>query len=94
MKYFPILISLFILSTINPLFGQSYTTAGGIRLGTEVGLTLQQRVAKRLTVEGILQQSVGNSAERDEFVITALLEKHNPIISKRLNVYMLSLIHI
>lgn len=62
---------------------QSYTTAAGIRLGTDLGITVQQRVAKRVTVEGILQSSL----RRDEMLLTALLEKHNPVLTKRFNIY-------
>lgn len=63
---------------------QSYTTAGGIRLGTEWGATLQQRILKRVTLEGILQQGI----IKEEFVITGLVERHYPLISKRFNVYL------
>lgn len=65
------------------LTGQSYFTAGGIRLGTDWGLSVQQRVAKRLTVEGILQSSLS----REEVLFTGLLEKHMPLITRHFNVY-------
>ena len=66
------------------MMAQSYTTAGGIRLGTELGLTLQQRLLKRVTLEGILQSGI----TKDEFTVTALVERHYPLISKRFNVYL------
>ena len=62
---------------------QSYTTTAGMRLGTEWGLTVKQRLAKRTTLEGILQSSL----QREEFTLTVLAEQHYPLISRRLNVY-------
>jgi len=77
-------ILLFVLLFLNlSLFAQSYTTAAGMRLGTEWGLTVQQRILDRATIEGIFQSSL----QREEVTITALFEHHNPLISRRLNFY-------
>ena len=77
-------IILFILSlSAVSLTAQSYTTSAGMRLGTEWGLTVQQRIAKKTTLEGILQSSL----QREEFTLTVLAEQHYPLISRRLNVY-------
>ena len=76
------LLFILLLSSFS-VFAQSYTTAGGMRLGTEWGLTLQQRILDRATIEGIFQSSL----TREELTITALFEHHNPLISKRLNFY-------
>lgn len=65
-------------------FSQSYFTAGGLRLGTDWGLTVQQRVAKKTTVEFILQSSLF----REETMITLLAEQHTPLISRRFNLYV------
>lgn len=54
-----------------------------MRLGTDWGLTLQQRVAKKTTVELIYQGSL----QREELMLSALLEQHYPIITRRLNIY-------
>lgn len=62
---------------------QSYDFTLGMRMGTDWGLSSQFRVAKNLTIEGILQSSL----QREELLVTALLEQHNPIITRRLNVY-------
>ena len=84
------LIILFILLTsCFSLSAQSYTTTAGMRLGTEWGLTVQQRVAKKTTVEGILQSSL----QREEFTVTVLAEQHYPLISRRLNFYAGAGIH-
>ncbi len=66
------------------LHAQKYTTAIGARFGSGVGLTLQQKLWNKTTVEGILQQSY----KRDEVRFTALLEQHNKLLGKRLNFYL------
>ncbi|MEL6925510.1 MAG: hypothetical protein AAFO94_15805 [Bacteroidota bacterium] len=81
MKQFLSMMAL-VLAAI-PVFSQSYFTAGGVRLGSDWGLTLKQKVAKRVTVEGILQNGFTN----DNTTVSVLLEKHNPLIGKRLNIY-------
>lgn len=75
-----LVFALFIFSLIQ---AQSYMTAAGIRLGTDWGITLQQRLAKNTTVEGILQSSL----QREELMVTGLVEQHYPILTKGLNVY-------
>ncbi len=62
---------------------QSYFTSAGARFGTDWGITVQQRVWKHTTVEGIFQSSLF----REELMLTGLLEHHFPVISKRLNIY-------
>lgn len=62
---------------------QSYNTAFGMRLGTDWGLTIRQRIAKKTTLEGILQSSL----QREEAVVTLLGTQHMPFITRRLNVY-------
>ena len=65
-------------------FAQLYTTAGGLRMGTDWGFTLQQRVLDKVTVEGIVQSSL----QREEVLITGLVEQHYPLLTKGLNIYM------
>jgi len=65
------------------LLGQGYVTAAGLRLGTDWGLTVQQRIAKNITVEGILQSSL----QREEVMVTGLIERHYPVIHRGLNIY-------
>ena len=52
-------------------------------MGTDWGLTVQQRLADKVTFEGILQ----NSFQREEVILTGLIERHYPILVKNLNVY-------
>jgi len=62
---------------------QSYDTAMGMRLGTDWGLSIQQRVAKRTTIEAIFQ----NSFRRDEAMLTIMGEQHMNFITRRFNLY-------
>ncbi len=63
---------------------QKYVTAGGIRLGTEIGLTIQQAIYKQLTLELIMQSSFQNKIN----TITILGERHTRILTRRINFYM------
>lgn len=77
-------IIIFSLLSVGSLDAQSYNTAFGLRMGTEWGFTVQQRILKRTTLELIAQSSL----EREEFTLTLLGEEHFPILTKRLNVYL------
>lgn len=76
-------ILLFLVFGTTMLTAQSYLTAGGLRLGTDWGLSLKQRVLEHTTVEGILQQSF----QREEFMVTGLVAQHYPVIFDGLNFY-------
>ena len=65
------------------LQGQSYISAGGVRLGTGIGFTFQQAVERHTTIEGILNSSLRS----DEVQITVLGERHFPLLSRRFNMY-------
>ncbi|MCB0548938.1 MAG: hypothetical protein KDD19_15265 [Phaeodactylibacter sp.] len=65
------------------LFGQSYNTALGMRLGTDYGVTVKQRVGKTTSLEAIIQSSL----QREEAQVSLLAEQHFPLISRRFNVY-------
>ncbi len=82
MKQLLFLLILF-FSSWSPTFSQSYDLTAGMRMGTDWSLTGQFRIAKKLTIEGILQSSL----QREEILFTALLEQHNPLLTRRLNVY-------
>ena len=62
---------------------QQYTTAAGIRLGGDIGLSLQQQVANHVTVEAILQQRI----LRRQTTGTLLLQKHFPLAGRGFNLY-------
>ena len=66
---------------------QSYISSAGIRLGKsnqsrQIGLTVKHRFLKDYTGEAILQSDL-----RDNTSLHVLLEKHHPLIGKRLNWY-------
>lgn len=82
MKKITILISAILLSL--PLLSQSYMTSAGLRFGTDWGLTVQQRIAENFTVEGILQSSL----QRNEVLLTGMIERHYPVVHKGLNFYV------
>ena len=52
------LIGLFVFSIITlGAYAQNYNTAGGIRISDGIGVTVQQRIADKLTVEGVAQEN-------------------------------------
>lgn len=82
-----VLTGLILFGSYTRSLGQSYGTSAGLRLGNNdqgrmLGFTVQQRLAKRLTLEGIVQSDFSYNT-----TIHALLERHRPLLSKRLNYY-------
>ncbi|MFD1467435.1 hypothetical protein ACFQ48_04295 [Hymenobacter caeli] len=65
-----------------PAAAQKYRTAAGLRLGSPYGITVQQAVASRLTLEGI----AGLAAR--EVSGTVLAEYHFGILGRSLNYYL------
>ncbi len=63
---------------------QKYTTAAGIRLGSEIGITLQQKLVGNYTLEAMVQRGFFNR----QTTITALLEQHHKLFDKGLNFYI------
>ncbi len=78
-----LIVPAFFLFVFSQMQAQSYMTAAGLRFGTDWGITLQQRIAKNTTIEGILQSSL----QREEVLVTGMVEQHYPILTKGLNVY-------
>ena len=66
------------------MFAQSYMTAGGLRAGTDWGLTVNQRIAPKMTVEGIVQSSL----QREEVIVTGVVKRHYPLAFRGLNFYL------
>jgi len=79
-----LLLMIFLLSGICGVSqAQKYRTAAGVRLESDrFGLTLQQKLHERGTVEGIV--AIG----ANEFSGTALYEWHRPILGERFNYYL------
>ncbi|MEL6252980.1 MAG: hypothetical protein AAFR87_13280 [Bacteroidota bacterium] len=78
-----IILSVISLLFLESLSGQTYMTALGVRTGNSFGLTINQRILKRTTVEGILQ----NHFQTQTTYFHVLAKQHKPIVSRRLNVY-------
>ncbi|ERM82611.1 hypothetical protein P872_04670 [Rhodonellum psychrophilum GCM71 = DSM 17998] len=81
------LVLFLILVSGSSVLAQRYGTSAGLRLGSNdlsrtVGISVQQRVLKNVTVEGIIQSDFSRNSG-----MHILLEKHHPIISKRFNYY-------
>jgi len=66
------------------LFAQSYNTVGGMRLGTDWGLTVKQRVYDNYTAELLIQSSL----LREEVMLTFLANRHYNIFTRHLNLYL------
>lgn len=79
------LLFVFFLITICllPAAGQSYQSALGLRVGTDIGFTYQQRIAKYQTIEGILQTALFRRSGQ----FAAVWEFHNALISRGFNFY-------
>ncbi|MDH5381545.1 MAG: hypothetical protein OEW75_11865 [Cyclobacteriaceae bacterium] len=66
---------------------QSYGTALGLRFGNDnvkrtMGITFQQRLLKRVTIEGIVQSDFSYN-----HTLHGLIKVHQPLVTKRLNFY-------
>jgi hypothetical protein len=81
MKY--LLIVLAFLVGSQSLDAQAYNTAVGLRLGSGVGISIQQRIANKTSIEGILNSRL----KKDQFTATVLVKQHFPILFKRFNLY-------
>lgn len=56
----------------------------GLRMGSDFGVTLQQKIIGHLTAEGIITSSPVTNLTTG----TVLIEMHNPLLSKRFNFYL------
>lgn len=75
------------LTGVYQAIGQSYGTTLGLRLGNDrvkrtVGVSMQHRVMKHMTVEGIVQTDFNRNS-----TVHALLEMHRGILTQRFNFY-------
>ena len=77
------LLIMIVAIAFGKLSAQSYHTALGLRLGTDVGFSIQQRIGESQTLEGIIQ--TGLFRRTGQFA--ALYEQHSSLISKGFNFY-------
>jgi hypothetical protein len=73
-----------LLSLCIQLNAQKYRTAAGARIGTRFGLSVQQKIFEKSTIEGIFQTNIGGN---DDISLTFLWEQHQKLIGKNLNFY-------
>lgn len=66
------------------LSAQSYTTAFGIRISTDVGLSVNQRIFKHTTLEGIVESKL----QAKEIGIGLMIKQHQRLITRRFNVFI------
>lgn len=64
------------------LQAQSYMTAAGLRVGNTVGLTVNQRILKKWSIEGIIQNDLGSYTS-----LTGLAKRHVAVFSRGANIY-------
>lgn len=69
---------------------QSYISAGGLRVGTDWGLSYKHRIADRHTLEGILQSSFKDRSH--DFVL--LGARHYSLITRGFNLYAGAGLHV
>ncbi|KAA6438079.1 hypothetical protein FOE74_00100 [Rufibacter glacialis] len=75
-------LCLFLLGCL-PAQAQRYKTAAGLRIGNEeFGLTVQQKILEKTTLEGLV------TASPREIKATVLAEQHFPMLGQRLNYYL------
>lgn len=71
-----ILVSILCLASFS-VFAQSFTTAGGIRIGKkEAGITIDQRIFKNVTIEGMFNTNF------KDFEVSVFAKQHKRIIFK------------
>ncbi|WP_048922233.1 hypothetical protein [Rufibacter radiotolerans] len=81
-KLFLLVLGFSLLGTL-PALAQRYKTAAGVRIGSDdFGLTLQQKILEKTTLEGLV------TAAPREVAVTVLGEQHFPMLGQRLNYYL------
>lgn len=87
LRKFLILSFFAITVSASQLIAQSYNTTLGLRMGNDktkrtLGLTLQQRILKKVTIEGIIQTDFNRNT-----MAHGMIEQHHAFITKRFNFY-------
>jgi hypothetical protein len=82
MRKISILVSIVIASL--SATAQKYTAAAGIRIGSGIGVSVQQHLWDKYTLEGIVQKNLFKSGTH----VTGLFESHNKLLFKGLNFYL------
>ncbi|MEP7266887.1 MAG: hypothetical protein ABI844_04610 [Saprospiraceae bacterium] len=77
-------LSILLLTCIHILPGQTYFTTAGLRMGSDFGLSLKQRILKKTTGELIL---FSESSGRSNMGVTLLYDQHKSIITRNFNLF-------
>lgn len=78
-SYIFILFLLFIF--LKESNGQKYNIAGGLRWGGNLGLSISERIAKKVTLE----QNINSENTNYYYSASALVKYHQPLITNRFN---------
>lgn len=73
-----------ISSMTTVLNAQKYNTAIGLRAGDDLGLVIDQRIGKRLTIQLMHE----NAMFSNRYYTSGTLRKHYPLITSRFNFYL------
>jgi hypothetical protein len=73
------------LTLFQPIFGQSYKTAFGVRLGDGIGFSLNQHLFESNTLEIIARPNLTNS---QRFGISAIFKNHHQLLTRATNWYI------
>ena len=76
-----ILFSICFFFISSAIYGQSYFTSAGVRVGNGFGVTVKQRMLKKVTVEGII------NSNGDFTNLIGLVEFHQPVLTRYFNLY-------
>jgi hypothetical protein len=76
------LVLIVVLLSFMAASAQTYFTAAGLRAGTELGLTIQQKIWRTGSLEAIV------TTNRSRWQMQALVEHHRRFLGRRLNYYI------
>ena len=76
-----ILFSICFFFISSAIYSQSYFTSAGVRVGDGVGISVKQRMLKKVTIEGIIHSN------RDFTNLVGLVEFHQPVLTRYFNLY-------
>ncbi len=81
-------IHILILSLLHipSLSAQSYRTAAGVRFGGGVGMSVEQKIMEKTTIEGVITQQSLKSFESPH-KLSAMVKRHHYIKGRALNGY-------
>lgn len=78
-----ILFALFLTQFVN---AQSYITTAGIRIGGGVGMSVEQKILEKTTIEGVITQQTLRNIE-GQHKVSAVIKRHHYTHGRALNGY-------